>query len=257
MATAKGNHMFARATKPLRLIASLWVVAVLLLGQSVYADSVLWYNGDFDGRDTQVNQTGLGDQLIYDDFVVPVGHTFTITGVFSNDFMYDPSAASTAYWEIRSGVSAGNGGTLLASGDGADSLTATGRFIPIGLNANVYEYTNSVSVNVTLTAGTYWLAVAPDVGNQNSYIGTTSGANAIGTPPGKDGNSFASSSFFGENFVPTSDPSIEGPGTWDYSMGVIGSAMGPSVPEPSSVTLGICALVMSAGYYMKRLRRQS
>ena len=165
--------------------------------------------------------------MVYDDFIVPKGYTYNLTGVFSNDLMYDPGAATTAYWEIRSGViSAGNGGTLLYSGDGADTLTPTGRYEPVIPGVfNVYEYTNLVSVSVSLGAGTYWLAVAPDVSNQNSYITTTSGTNAVGSPPGNDGNSFASSTFFGLNFVPTSDPSIEGPGTWDYSMGVIGTAV--------------------------------
>ena len=237
--------MKAFVPKLARLLAGLLVAAFIVNCQTVRAGGILWYNGDYDGRDALVNQTGAADGLVYDDFIVPTGYTFTITGVFSNNLMYDPSAASTAYWEIRSGVSAGNGGTLLASGDGADSLTATGRFEPVipGI-FNVYEYTNQVSVSVTLGAGTYWLAVAPDVSNQNSYITTTSGANAVGSPPGNDGNSFVSSTFFGENFVPTSDPSVEGQGTWDYSMGVIGTA---AVPEPSSFILGLVGLVTSAG----------
>jgi hypothetical protein len=104
-----------------------------------------------------------------------------------------------------------------------------------------------------LTAGTYWLAVAPDVSNQDSFIVTTSGANAIGTPPGNDGNSFFSSTFFGDTFVPTSDPSIEGPGTWDYSMGVIGSSS-TAVPEPSSLMLGLVGVIASAGFSWARRR---
>jgi hypothetical protein len=168
--------------------------------------------------------------------------------------MYDPNAAQTAYWEIRSGVGAGDGGTLVASGDGVDNLTPTGRFEAIIPGVfNVYEYTNQVSVNVTLTAGTYWLAVAPDVSDQNSYISTTSGGNAVGLPPGNDGNSFASSSFFGWSFLPTSDDSLEGPGTWDYSMGVIGTA----VPEPSSLLLGLVGLLTTAGYRWSQRRTRA
>ena len=142
----------------------------------------------------------------------------------------------------------------MASGDGADSLTATGRFIVVAPFGNIHEYTNSVSVNVTLGAGTYWLSVAPDVSDQNSYIGTTSGANAVGTPPGNDGNSFFSSSFFGQSFVPTTDPSIEGPGTWDYSMGIVGTATSTTVPEPSGLALGLIALLASAGCVLARRR---
>jgi hypothetical protein len=246
-------------SKLARIVAGLLAVAAILHGQPTAAGgSVLWYNGDYDGRDTQVNQTLPTDGRIYDEFIVPTGVTFTITSVFSNNFMFNPSAATTAAWEIRSGVSAGFGGTLLDSGDGTDALTATGRFIVVAPYGNINEYTNSVSVNVTLGAGTYWLSVAPDVGNQplfgpDSFIGTTSGANAVGTPPGNDGNSFFSSTFFGQSFVPTTDPSIEGPGTWDYSMGVFGTA----VPEPSSLVLGLVGLVSSAGCVWARRRTRS
>lgn len=243
-----------------RLIAGIVVAAAILEGQTAQAGGILWYNGDYDGRDALVNQTGAPDGLVYDDFIVPTGYTFTLTGVFSNDLMYNPSVATTAYWEIRSGVSAGNGGTLLYSGDGADSLTATGRSEPVIPGVfNVYEYTNLVSVSVTLGAGTYWLAVAPDVSGQNSYITTTSGTNAVGSPPGDDGNSFQSSTFFGLNFVPTSDPSIEGPGTWDYSMGVYGTATPttPVVPEPSGLMLGLVGLMASAACVWTRRRARS
>ncbi len=247
--------MTAFVTKLARSIAGLLVAAAVLQGQMARAGgSLLWYNGDYDGRDALVNQTGPPDGLVYDDFIVPTGYTFNLTGVFSNDLMYTPSAATTAYWEIRSGVSAGNGGTLLYSGDGADTQTATGRYEPVIPGVlNVYEYTNLVSVSVTLGAGTYWLAVAPDVSGQNSYITTTSGTNAVGSPPGNDGNSFQSSTFFGLNFVPTSDPSIEGPGTWDYSMGVIGTA----VPEPSSLMLGLVGFIASAACVWTRRRTRS
>src|SRR5262249_20497101 len=134
----------------------------------------------------------------------------------------------------------------------------TGRSIPVipGGIQDVFEYTNSVSVNVTLGAGTYWLAVAPDVSDQNSFISTTSGTNAVGLPPGDDGNSFVSSTFLGLSFVPTSDPSLEGPGTWDYSMGVIGTAT-QVIPEPSSFLLGLFGLVSSTGYVWSRRRTRS
>ncbi len=157
--------------KLVRFVAGLLVATSILHGQTRQASggSVLWYNGVMDGRDAWVNQTGAADGLIYDNFIVPTGSTFTITGVFSNDAMYDHSAASTAYWEIRSGVSAGNGGTLLGSGDSTDTLTSTGQnFLVGGLAIPIYQ--NLVQVpTITLGAGTYWLAVAPDVSGQNSY----------------------------------------------------------------------------------------
>jgi hypothetical protein len=245
--------MSAINLKRLPVVAALAFVYASLCAPSAHAGSTtLWYNGDDDGRDALANQTGAADGLIYDDFIIPAGDTYTLTGVFSNDLMYDPAAATTAYWEIRSGVSAVNGGTLVASGDGADTLTATGRGINLG-NTVIDEYTNQVAVNVVLTAGTYWLAVAPDVSNQNSYITTTSGANAVGSPPGNDGDSFISSIYFGEYFVPTSDPSVEGSGTWDYSMGIIGTAQSPAaVPEPFGATLLPAAGLILLAYRRRR-----
>ena len=84
-------------------------------------------------------------------------------------------------------MSAGNGGTLVASGTGAATQTATG-FSAYGYN----EYTIQVSgLSVTLGPGTYWLTVCPlGAGTYQSFNDTTSGDNTIGQPPGNDGNSF-------------------------------------------------------------------
>lgn len=234
-------------------IGGVLVAVAFLNGQAAQAGSILWYNGNLDQRDALTNQTGAADGLIYDDFIVPVGKTFTITAVYSNDAMYQaPTASTTAYFEIRSGVSTGHGGTLLASGNGSDVSASTGQTFSSG-GVVLPVYTNEITgLNTTLGPGTYWLAVAPNVSNQDSYIVTTSGAGAIGTPPGNDGNSFMSSTFFGFNFLPTSDPSIEGPGTWDYSMGIIGTSANTAVPEPSSFVLGLIGSVASAAFAKTR-----
>ena len=87
----------------------------------------LWYNGDFNninGLANEVNTT-VTDAHVYDNFVVPAGG-FDITSVFSDDLISTNVTGAT--WEIRTGVSAGNGGTLVASGSTATpTVTATGR----------------------------------------------------------------------------------------------------------------------------------
>jgi hypothetical protein len=242
-----------------RSIAGVVAAAAILCvyGQPAHAGSTtLWYNGNLDQRDALANQTGAPDGLVYDDFIVPTGMTYTITAVFSNDALAPGGTlGTTAYWEIRSGVSDGNGGTLLSSGDAADATTNTGlAFTFGGISSPVY--TNQVSIpSITLAAGTYWLAVAPDTSNQSNFIVTTSGADAIGSPPGDDGNSFYSSTFFGFSFTPTTNPNIEGPGTWDYSMGVIGTAA--VIPEPSSLILGAIGMVSAAGCVWNRRRSRA
>jgi hypothetical protein len=246
-----------------RYLFGLLVVWAVWCIPSAQADPVLWYNGDLDNRDAFSNQTssvpGGANGQIYEDFIVPTGQTWTITSVFSNDVANPftggyPSA--TASWQILSGVSAGNGGTVVASGDGADTITATGRSSTVFSPLGSAEYTNQVNgLNVTLGPGTYWLSVAPDTdGAIDSYwyVSTTSGAGAVGNPPGNDGNSFFTSSFTGDYFTPTS--SLEGPGNWDYSLGVLGTAQPlTSTPEPTSMTLLVAASFSLAGFnYCRR-----
>ncbi|HLN28479.1 MAG TPA: hypothetical protein VK395_12125 [Gemmataceae bacterium] len=248
------------ATKRQQLLAGLLLTWILFCGPPARA-GILWYNGDLDNRDAFSNQTSSSsggiDGRIYENFIVPAGTTWTITSVFSNDVLnplFSPPNTTTASWEIRSGVSAGNGGTLLASGDGADVITPTGRTSSVFAPFPASEYTNQVNgLSVTLGAGTYWLSVAPDTdGLVNSYwnVSTTSGANAIGNPAGNDGNSFFSSTFTGDFFTPTA--SLEGPGNWDYSLGVIGTAQASTVPEPSGAALALGASLILAGYAYRR-----
>ena len=63
---------------------------------------------------------------VYDDFIVPSGSGWNVTAVFSDNL---PNTRVTgANWEIRQGVSEGNGGTLIASGTTITPVvTDTGR----------------------------------------------------------------------------------------------------------------------------------
>ncbi len=205
--------------------------------------ATLWYNGDFDGRNGGANQFegqfGAGlFSVIADNFTgPPSGGTWTVTGVFSNNIM-DPglnTAITTANWEIRTGVSEGNGGTVVASASAAPAtVTPTGR---VGFGRT--EYTVMVTgLNVSLPAlpagQFYFLDVVPVVPlgvSGQSFCTTTSGANCVGTPCGNDGNSWWNSNLFGVTWTTTQN--IYGSGTWDQSMGVIGTAGAPS-PTPTA-----------------------
>jgi hypothetical protein len=240
-----------------RRLALSFALAAMASGASAVQASTLWYNGDFDGNDAVENATNLASTLnggtlysafVYDDFIVPVGQTWTITNLFSNiqqvSGLSGPSTSAT--WQIRTGISTGNGGTLVASGDGAATMTATGG-ATIAPTLAAFVVSENISA-LTLTAGTYWLTVAPDIVSpfyfaNGDYISTTSGANAIGMPPG-NGSSFINTvglpAGVGYNYAPTSV--IEGPGNWDFSMGVNGTITLTPVPEPSSLTLAGVAL---------------
>jgi hypothetical protein len=203
-----------------RILTVLSLLMLICNGAFPAAADTLWYNGDFSGignLDNGIN-TVIGNSLVYDDFMV-TGGGWVVTSVWSNNLMsYSTTQAS---WEIRSGMSDGNGGTLVASGTGPATQTLTGR------QYSVPEYTIQVSgLNVSLAPGTYWLNVSPIAsGSGGSYNSMTSGANAIGQPAGNDGNSLWTSVHYG---YPGYTARYGG---YDFSMGVGGTA----VPLPGSV----------------------
>jgi hypothetical protein len=198
---------------------------------SVGADTILWYNGDYAGGSGTVNEnaSNIGPANIYDDFDVTASGGWIVQRLWSNDCMLFQDVTS-ASWSIRSGMFAGNGGTIVASGITAAQQTATGRTAWWGYP----EYSVEISGrSIYLSPGEYWLSVSPLVGNDplsngqySSYISQTWGANAIGTPSGNNGNSFDYHPSVGRYFAV--DYFHE-----DYSMGVAGTV----VPEPSTWAL--------------------
>jgi len=193
----------------------------------------LWYNGDFAGEATgnglaNEAETSLGSgqfAFVYDDFNVTDSGGWDIDSVFSNNL--ENTGVTAAVFEIRSGVSAGNGGTVIASGTTVTPVvTATGRS-GFGFTEFMIEITG---LSVHLDPGTYHLSVWP-VGDLTgrSFNSTTAGANCIGTPCGDDANAFWDSNFFNVNFIPTTDPSVgcAPPNECiDFSMGINGQVSG-------------------------------
>ncbi len=244
-------------------VSSLMVLALV----AAPSEAQLWYNGDPDGRDGLANISGgqFTKAEVFDNFNVPAGSQWTVTSLFSVDSMnYKYSAnAAEIHWEIRSGVSSGNSGTLVASGD-----TTTGTQVAetnSGGNFDNYKLTVS-GLSLTLAAGQYYLDVTPTLtsgdtggnpGAYQSFLQTTSGLNAIGTPPGNDGNSYTVNTGFGQNFTTTTDSSNLGPGTWDFSMGVNGVSTLIGVPEPGSLVLLATAGSLAVVFRQSRRRRKS
>jgi hypothetical protein len=201
----------------------------------------LWYNGDFNYVNGLANGRNFAftQAAVYDDFNVTAPLGWNVTAVFSDD-LTSPSGNYIfgADWEIRTGVSEGNAGTLIASGTTNSPLvTLTGRG-GFGLAEYMVEVTGlNVFLPMLPSGQHYWLNVTP-VGNgtSGSYNSTTSGTNCVGTPCGNDGNSWFNSTYFGVFFGPASAQVGVSPA--DFSDGVIGTV----VPEPATVALLACGL---------------
>jgi PEP-CTERM motif len=216
------------------------------------ADFIFWYNGDLrtDGGGT-VNEetTNLGSLNIFEDFRVTDPGGWTIGRVWSNNAM-QVTGITQASWSIRSGMAVGNGGTVIAGGTSAATQTLTGRINP---SLGFPEYTIEVTgLNVSLAPGTYWLSVSPLVGNDaggvlKSYVSATVGANAVGTPPGNNGNSLFFAPALGYNYADAFG--------FDYSLGVAGAVAAP-VPEPSAIALSAVGMAGLAGFAWRRRKRQ-
>ena len=184
----------------------------------------LWYNGDFNGVNGLANEmnTLVGQSSIYDNFIVP-GPGWHITSIFSDNLLNTNVTGAT--WEIRSGVTEGNGGTVVASGTTTTPVvTPTGRS-GFGFTEFMVEITG---LSVDLAPGTYWLNVTPvGDGSGRSFDSDTSGTNCVGLPCGNDDNAFINSSDFGFVFHNTSSGDVGQP---DFSMGVNGTIQGGGCP---------------------------
>jgi hypothetical protein len=233
----KLNHVKYAALLALALTA-----AVVLNTTAVAAapPGSLWYNGDFNFVNALPNErnTLISQAAVYDDFNVTAPLGWNVTAVFSNNLLFNnpPGCCITAAdWEIRTGVSEGNGGTLVASG-----TTNSPQVIFTFLTENEFRV-EVTGLNVFLpmlpSGQHYWLNVTP-VGDGTGYSDNTdtSGLNCVGSPCGNDANAFFTSTYFGTYFTNTNNYD----GQPDFSMGVIGTV----VPEPATVALLTCGLGM-------------
>lgn len=175
-------------------------------------------------------------------FTVPANQTWAVTGLFTNnqsDFgVLDQTPnepTSAAYWAIQEGILPGYAGTTVASGVNAATSTPTGRAA-----FDLSEYTIQVTgLSVTLTPGTYWLAVVPLCTNTlDPYCGeifflsdveyiNTLPKNAVG-PAEPNDSAYFDSSFFGLTYDPPNGElgACAGLGCDSFSAGVLGHVAG-------------------------------
>lgn len=210
--------------------------APALFPPSYCAPRCLFYGGDTNTSSPADNGFANENTLLVPDtttwgaFTVPAGQTWTVDGLFINTIAdgYNGLDPSTSSWTIASGVSEGDGGSVVASGTSTaagTSFNATGRF-PFGFT----EYTLKVKVSpaVVLSAGTYWTTIVPqctDSGNGSCsiaqyYFDDTFGLNRYGPlEPANVG--YFNSSYFGFNYANTCE--VSSTGCQAFSFGVIGT----------------------------------
>ena len=131
----------------------------------------IFYGGDIDPNDPNAdgfidqNTILLPDSETFAAVTIPEGDQVKVQGLLFNVLAssddFDPI---TATWEIRSGVSENNGGTLISQGSGSAKITPTGR-VAFGYPENTVAV--AVTPPIILTAGTYWFNVSPQCTNRN------------------------------------------------------------------------------------------
>jgi len=214
--------------------------AIALVLAQLASASTLYYGGDPDGFsalvsgaswNTPLNPTSQNISWLYDDFVVPSGG-WTITALGGNFVTEVP----TAYWleyHIRTGVSEGSPGTLVAFGYDVPTVTPNG--FDFGQQTGFYVELTFPLTNfdvIELPPGTYWLSLFWHnyivVPGAIPYITTTSGANAVGGP--FSNRSYWHAPDFGLEYI---DPApLLGLENVDFSYRISGTLEITATPEP-------------------------
>lgn len=196
---------------------------------------------------TGSNAIGPALRIVYDDFTFDLAGDIQDFSILGLDNTGSPVAM---YFEIRTGMSPGNGGTLLFSGTTVGATTVPrptdGSFGTPPPGPGVYtEYFGGFSGGSPfhLEAGTYWIGLAPLEGFGHFDVATTQGAGGIGHPL-NNGNAF---------YYDSSDPTMNfvSMGSNDFAIRI--DTLATTVPEPG--TLALLGLGATGLWYLRRRSR--
>ncbi len=241
----------ARTTRVAVIVSLFAVLFFAAFANAQCVPNCLFYGGDFEPSNPNAN--GLAnenDALVsgtpygaasYQNFIIPTGQLWNIQSLFTNNL--STLHPDSAYWEIRSGVSEGNGGTLIASGSGS---TGAGTFswTPTGRSDEFMAHVTGL--NLSLGPGMYWESVVPQSPNE---IGRSFNSNTFTRPNGVgtqvNDQQYFDSAFFGANFTNADNEGV----FQTLSSGIDGYA----TPEPSSLIMLGSGVLGIGGLLRRRL----
>jgi hypothetical protein len=256
--------------KTVRKAALLLSCGVLLTG-GLRADK-LWDNGV--GINSGANSTlcdsgpgscgnigfsnGTMSAVVFDNFSVPTGKTWVVSGFTLTDFFVRSTDVNVTYkgtsWSIWNG-SPLSGGTLVASGTAIGSLNS---FVGGGICSSVTTCGQTLSVslgtNVVLSSGTYYLGTTNQSDGSSIFraLGSAGGADFGGATTSGDTNGWfvsrgdvTTSGFHGPWGGVVESPALT---TTDSSFDIQGTV----TPEPGTWALMVLAV---AGFGVMRRRK--
>lgn len=149
-----------------------------------------WYSGDPYSQQTtwpqytdNLSTTSNVRAMTFDNFAWTGGIVASVGGHFHNFDSGPLNTIDTAHWEIRTGMSAGNAGTLVASGSGSVTNAPTaftqGGWAVQRVDVDVPDF--------ALSTGNYWFGLAigsTQAANSGWFVAGTFGANGVGGPLG-------------------------------------------------------------------------
>lgn len=181
--------------------------------------TVVFYGGDINVNDPNAQGFANGNTEVvssaqtYAAVKVPSGVHAVVSGTFGNNAAFFGYFDGVGTYDVRVGVTEGNGGRSLAHGSATETEVATGRD-PFGL----IEYTTSVNFpkSSTVPPGTYWINENPQcVSNPNCANGefyylsnTTQETNNVNGAAQVASQLYLNSNYFGYTFANWCDASL-------------------------------------------------
>lgn len=146
--------------------------------------NTLFYSGDLAGASGEDNNLNtlysppinpITNVQVYAPVVIN-SDSWTVEGLFSYNIVFNLPTVTQAVWQIRTGVSANDGGILLESGIANTTPVLSGRTFE-GLTEYLFEI---ATPPIVLFPGTYWFSVTPITASEEFYNSFTTGANSVG-----------------------------------------------------------------------------